>query len=125
MILFCQLSFNQDPNAAPITTTTVATVRKSFTKFDGWCADSKGDYQWSYYTVKGDFSSGEDCANAAMQMKKAKGATFSTSTGQCFYLMDEVAKGGSDYPGYQCFVFKVFSVSSLPFFITVLLSTFL
>ena len=86
-------------------------IVKSFDKFDGWCQDSKGEYQWSYYSVKGDFTSGEDCAKAAMQKKKAKGATFDTSSKNCFYLSDEVAKGGSDYPGYQCFVFKVITLS--------------
>ena len=102
---------DQDPNAAPITTTTLAPVVKSFEKFPGWCMDSNGEYSWDYYTVKGDFTSGEDCAQAAMQKKNAKGATFSVNTGQCFYLYKEVAKGGSedDYPGYQCFVFTVTS----------------
>ena len=106
--MLVQLFSMKDPNAPPMTTTTSAPVVKKYDTTDGWCANSKGKYSWSYYPVAGDFDNGDECAMAAMQRKLAKAAVYHTENGKCYYISEEVVKGDdTSYKNYKCFVFKV------------------
>ena len=50
------------------------------------------------------FSTGEECAEAAMEKPKAKGATY--NNGECWYITDTVVAGGTKYTDYDCYVFS-------------------
>ena len=95
----------QDPKDGPVTTTTSKPVVKSFKKLNGWCKNSSGQHEWSYFSVDGTFSDGQGCAKAAMQKPYAKAAVFNTRSKMCYYLTKDVTSAGG-YRDFDCYIFQ-------------------
>ena len=74
-----------------------------------------GEYQWSYYSVDGSFTSGEECAKLVERTPENKGAIFNPTSGQCYRLTGDVYAGGPDYTDHECYAFRVFIISNIGF----------